>query len=184
MDDPVSAASITEGDAAILLRLGRFRFKRAETDAELEQVHRLNDETFVREVAQYADSGTGRLVDKFHDKNTYLIAMLGDELVGMVVVHDRPPFSVADRLPDPSVLNGLDGRPMEVRLLAVRPGHRRGPVFSGLLWALREHARRLGHTRLPHLRVLEERASRSTRSSASAPSGPATACGRGRVRSR
>src|SRR5262249_29211814 len=62
IDDGVSTATLSEGDDATLLRLGRFRFKRAETDAELEQVHRLNYETFVREVAQYDDAGTDRLV--------------------------------------------------------------------------------------------------------------------------
>jgi aspartate aminotransferase-like enzyme len=149
VDGCVSAAPTPERDGnAILLQLGRFRFKRAGSAAELEQVHRLNHETFVREVAQYGDTGFDHLVDKFHHKNTYIVAADGEDLVGMVAVHDRPPFSVEDRLPDPSVLEGLSGRPMEVRLLAVRPAYRRGPVFWGLLWALREHARRLGHTRL------------------------------------
>ncbi len=161
---------------AVLLQLGRFRFKRAEADAELEQVHRLNHETFVREVAQYADTGSDHLVDKFHQKNTYIVAVHGDDLVGMVAVHDRPPFSVADRLPDPSVLDGLGGRPMEVRLLAVRPAYRRGPVFSGLLWALREHARRLGHTRLL-ISGLEERLPLYAKLGFRA-LGPAVACGR------
>lgn len=173
--DSAAAASEREGHAS-LLRLGRFHFKRAETDTELEQVHRLNHETFVREVAQYGETESERLVDKFHYKNTYIVALHDDELVGMVAVHDRPPFSVADRLLDPSVLDGLGGRPMEVRLLAVRPAYRRGPVFSGLLWALREHARGLSHTlllisglagRVPLYAKLGFRAL-----------GPAVACGR------
>src|SRR5262249_7883439 len=176
IDDGVSTATLSEGDDATLLRLGRFRFKRAETDAELEQVHRLNYETFVREVAQYDDAGTDRLVDKFHHKNTYVIAMHGEELVGMVAVHDRPPFSVADRLPDPAVLDELGGRPVGGRLLAGRPGHRRGRFFSGLLWALREHARRLGHTRLL-ISGLEERVSLYAKLGFRA-LGPAVACGR------
>jgi aspartate aminotransferase-like enzyme/GNAT superfamily N-acetyltransferase len=172
-----SAAPTPERDGdAILLQLGRFRFKRAESDAELEQVHRLNHETFVREVAQYGDTGSEHLVDKFHHKNTYIVAVHGDDLVGMVAVHDRPPFSVEDRLPDPSVLDGLGGRPMEVRLLAVRPAYRRGPVFSGLLWALREHARRLGHTRLL-ISGLEDRVALYAKLGFRA-LGPAVACGR------
>jgi aspartate aminotransferase-like enzyme/GNAT superfamily N-acetyltransferase len=176
-DGWVSAAPTLErNDNAILLHLGRFRFKRAEADAELEQVHRLNHETFVLEVAQYGDTGSKHLVDKFHHKNTYIVAVDGDDLVGMVAVHDRPPFAVADRLPDPSVLDGLGGRPMEVRLLAVRPAYRRGPVFSGLLWALREHARRLGHTRLL-ISGLEARVPLYEKLGFRA-LGPAVACGR------
>src|SRR5947208_15947168 len=67
-----------------MLRLGRYRFKLAETAAEFEQVHRLNYRTFVREIPQHADSGDGSLVDKFHDKNTYILALRDDQIVGMM----------------------------------------------------------------------------------------------------
>ncbi len=127
------------------LSLGAYVVKRAETEAELDQVHRLNYETFVREVPQHDDTGLGRLVNKFDHKNAYWIAKLDDEVVGMIATHDRPPFSISDRLAEP--LQASD-RPLEVRLLAVRPSHRRGPVFLGLLWAVHEHARRQGYSRL------------------------------------
>jgi aspartate aminotransferase-like enzyme len=173
----VSGGPVFEGDGhEPLFRLGPYSFKWAETDDELDQVHRLNYESFVREVAQYSDPGTGRLVDKFHDKNTYVIARLGGDVVGMVAAHDRPPFSVADRLADPAVLDRPGEQPLEVRLLAVRPGYRRGPVFSGLLWALHQHARRLGHTRLL-ISGLEERVSLYAKLGFSA-LGPAVTCGR------
>src|ERR1043166_3044303 len=64
--------------------LGRFHFKVAETDAELEQVHRLNYRTFVQEIPQHGDNGTGRLIDKFHDWNTYFLALDGEQLIGML----------------------------------------------------------------------------------------------------
>src|SRR5688500_581427 len=83
---------------------GRYLFKRAETEWELEEVHRLNYRTFVREIPQHSDPGSGRLVDKFHDKNHYFIALSGDQLIGMVSVHDCPPFSVSERLSDPGIL--------------------------------------------------------------------------------
>jgi aspartate aminotransferase-like enzyme len=142
--------------AVPLLRLGQYSFKLAQTDAELDQVHKLNYETFVREIAQHGDPGTGRLIDKFHHKNAYLIAMCGDDVVGMAAVHSRPPFSIADRLADPKVIERPGERPLEVRLLAIRPDRRRGPVFSGLIWAIREHARSFGHTCLL-ISGLEER---------------------------
>lgn len=62
------AARRAQPDEEPLLRHGPYLFKCARTDFELDQVHRLNFETFVREVAQYDDPGTGRLVDKFHHK--------------------------------------------------------------------------------------------------------------------
>jgi len=128
----VSIVPCSELDSdAPLVRLGQYRFKPARTDAELDQVDRLNYDTFVREVAQHGDPGTGRLIDKFHHENTYLIATRGDDVVGMAAAHDSPPFSIADRLPDPDVIERPGDRPLEVRLLAVRPDCRRGPIFYG-----------------------------------------------------
>jgi hypothetical protein len=119
---------------------GRYEFKHAESDVEFEQIHRLNHRTFAQEIPQHEPSHTGRLVDKFHDKNTYLIAKHDGRVVGMLSVHDSPPFSVAARLPDPSLLDA-PARRMEVRLLAVEAAHRGGVVMAGLLWSALELAR-------------------------------------------
>ena len=100
---------------------GQTVFKRAESAAEFEQVHRLNHEVFAVEVGQYPPVRGGRLVDKFDRKNAYHLAIREDQLVGMVAVHDEPPFSIADRLADPGLLDRLPGRALEVRLLALRP---------------------------------------------------------------
>ena len=130
------------------LRLGRYEFKAAETPAEHEQLHRLNYETFVREVAQHDDTGDGRLVDKFHDKSLYFVALDGSRVVGMLSVHDRAPFSIADKLADPAALERLGPRPLEVRLLAVEPRHRHGAVFAGLGLAVLRHAQRRGYSHM------------------------------------
>src|SRR5262249_57424397 len=89
--------------------------------------------TFVGEIPQHADTGTGRLIDKFHHKNTYFIALEDKEVVGMVSVHGQPPFSIADRLPDPTVLERPGTRPLEVRLLAIKSEKRHSVVYSGLV---------------------------------------------------
>src|SRR5260221_6963241 len=102
----------------LIPQLGRYHFKRAETLAEMEQVHRLNYRTFVKEIHQHPDNGEGRLVDKFHEWNTYFLALLDDRLIGMLSVHDRPPFSIESRLADRSVIQQPGMRPLEVRLLA------------------------------------------------------------------
>ena len=147
-DGPAGVATGTPADPREPARLDRYRFKRAETADEFEQVHRLNHAVFAVEVGQHEPDPAGRLVDKFHGKNTYYIALRRGEVGGMVAVHDRPPFSIADRLEDPGVLARLPGRPLEVRLLAVRPGVRHGVVLPGLLWQVHEHARRHGHSHL------------------------------------
>jgi predicted N-acetyltransferase YhbS len=124
-----------------MLQLGRYQLKRAETDAEIEQIHRLNYRTFVEEIPQHASDEPGRLVDKFHHKNTYFVAVCEQQrVVGMISVHDQPPFSVASRLPDPRILERADRTRMEVRLLAVEPAHRGGPLMIGLLWMALDYA--------------------------------------------
>ena len=49
-----------------MFRVGPYLFKRAESQPEFEQVHRLNHRTFVEEIPQHQPTGTGDLVDKFH----------------------------------------------------------------------------------------------------------------------
>jgi hypothetical protein len=131
-----------------MFQAGPYLFKQAETDSEFEQVHALNYATFVREIPQHADSGDGRLVDKFHDKNRYFIALRGARVVGMLSLHDQPPFSVADRLPDPGILCEPGTRPVEIRLLAIRPEERHTTVFGGLTWSVMQHILGSGHTHL------------------------------------
>jgi predicted N-acetyltransferase YhbS len=125
-----------------MLQLGKYHFKRAETADEIEQIHRLNYRTFVEEIPQHTAQEPGRLVDKFHAKNTYFVAMTEGSVVGMVCFHDQPPYSVASRLVDPTILEHPPLRRMEVRLLAVEPAHRGGPIMIALLWLALEHARR------------------------------------------
>jgi aspartate aminotransferase-like enzyme len=131
-----------------MLRVGRYVFKRAEAGHEFEAIHRLNYRTFVEEIPQHPDPGTGRLVDKFHDKNVYFIALRDGRVVGMISAHGEPPFSVAPRLSDPSILQRPGSRPLEVRLLAIEPDERNGIVLIGLLWSFYEHARDNGYTDL------------------------------------
>lgn len=131
-----------------MFRVGPYLFKWAETAEEFEQIHRLNYRTFVGEIAQYPDPGTGILVDKFHHKNRYLIAVKQGRVVGMVSAHDQPPFSVTERLSDPSLLQRAGMRPLEVRLLAIEPAERNTLMFIGLIWALYNHAQATGHTHI------------------------------------
>jgi len=50
-------------------------YKVAATADEFEQIHRLNYQTFVGEIPQHSPNPEGRLVDKFHAENTYLIGV-------------------------------------------------------------------------------------------------------------
>jgi predicted N-acetyltransferase YhbS len=132
-----------------------YRFKRAETQDELDQVFRLNHDTFARELRQHSAHEDGRLIDRFHDKNTYYIAIAGDRVVGMIAVHDQPPFSVAARMADPNLLGDL-GRILEVRLLAVDPEHRSQMVIGGLFWEVLKHGRTGGHETVAISGIVEQ----------------------------
>jgi hypothetical protein len=112
---------------------------RVATEAEFEAIHRLNYRTFVEEIPQHEPNQEHRLVDKFHDQNTYLVAMRGDRLVGMMAVRGERPFSLDQKVPDLDSHLPPGRVPCEVRLLAVLPGERRGRVFWGLLRLVHEH---------------------------------------------
>jgi hypothetical protein len=114
-----------------------YRFVVATEPHQLEQIHRLNYRTFVEEIPQHRPNPERRLVDRFHDENTYVVCEVDDRVVGMICVRDRRPFSVdqkigpfEDQLP-PDLPR--PARPCEVRLLAIEPAHRHGRVVLGLL---------------------------------------------------
>jgi aspartate aminotransferase-like enzyme len=127
-------------------RVGRYVFKRADSADEIEQIHRLNYRTFVQEIPQHADDGQGRLVDKYHDRSTYFVAVHDGRVVGMLSVHDHPPFSIEARLRDPSIIKKRGMRPLEVRLLAIEPGERQSAVIAGVIYAMNAFARANGYT--------------------------------------
>ncbi|MCI0638227.1 MAG: aminotransferase class V-fold PLP-dependent enzyme [Gemmataceae bacterium] len=158
-----------------MLRVGQYVFKRAETSQEFEQIHRLNHRTFVEEIPQHRATGTGALVDKFHHKNFYIIVLRDDRVVGMVSAHDQPPFSIAERLPEPGILVSDGTRPLEVRLLAIEPDERNSTLFFGLIWTLYENAREEGYTHL-FISGVEERVAMYERLGF-VRLGPAVACG-------
>ena len=126
-----------------------YRYAVARDPALLAQVHALNHRTFAGEIPQHAPRPDGRLVDRFHDENTYLVALDGDgpeaEVVGMMALRDRRPFSLDAKLPDLDAHLPPEHPVVEIRLLAVRPERRHGRAFHGLMaFALRWMLRR-GH---------------------------------------
>jgi N-acyl-L-homoserine lactone synthetase len=152
---PRMRSNTIEETHALLVRRGEYSFKMADSLSEIEQIHRLNYLTFVQEVSQHPENGTGMLVDKFHPKNRYIVSMVGDEVVGMLAIHDQPPFSIAEKLPEPAQMESLGPRPLEVRLLAVKPSHRQRLVFSGLMWSVHNYACSHGYSHLLISAVLE-----------------------------
>jgi hypothetical protein len=110
----------------------RLVFKIADSTEEFEAIHRLNYRTFVEEIPQHEANPDGRLVDRFHTENAYLICLAGGELAGMLALRTRRPFSLDFKLQDLDALLPPGRRIGEVRLLAVEPAHRYSRVLPGL----------------------------------------------------
>jgi aspartate aminotransferase-like enzyme len=164
-----------------MLHVGQYVFKQADSQEEFEQIHALNYRTFVSEIQQHPDPGSAALVDKFHAKSVYLIVLRCLEaedrgrVVGMLSVHGQAPFSVADRLPDASLLTRPGMRPLEVRLLAIEREERNSTLFFGLIWSLYEYAEQHAYTHL-FISAYEQRLDLYQRIGF-VPLGPAVPCG-------
>src|SRR5580704_7949833 len=115
-------------------------FKEADNPRELQQIHALNHRVFSEEIAHHPTSPSGLLIDRFHGRNRYFVALHDDTVIGMISIHAGPDFSIARRLPDPEVLRTLS-RPFEIRLLAIEPQARNRTVLAGLLWQVYDFAR-------------------------------------------
>lgn len=124
---------------------GPTRFKTAEEPWEWEQIYRLNYRTFVDEIPQHAPNEERRLVDALLARSLPIIALEGDRVVGMVAICGERPFSLDRKLEDLDSYLPPGLEPCEIRLLAVEPDRRGGPVFAGLLGALLQVAREKGY---------------------------------------
>ncbi len=108
-------------------------FKIAEEESEFEQIYRLNYETFVEEIPQHQKNEERKLIDKYDKYNTYIIAKKGDEVIGMLSISGKRPFSVEQKLKgDFEKLLPVKGKFCETRLLSVKKPYRGLFVFAGL----------------------------------------------------
>jgi aspartate aminotransferase-like enzyme len=120
------------------------RYKLADSALEYEAIHRLNYRSFVEEIPQHAPNPERRLIDRFHEQNTYAICLEGDQLVGMIAGRCNRPFSLDAKLPNLDSYLPPHQRAVEVRLLAVLPRHRKQAVFVRLAGLLAVHFRQQG----------------------------------------
>ncbi len=144
-DRVISYANV---DQARVLPLGSttpLTFKIATEAWEFEQIHRLNYRTFVNEIPQHAPNPEGRLVDKFHNENTYIICLRGRQLVGMVALRAKRPFSLDAKLPNIDDYLPPHRSVCESRMLAVEFDVRNGQVLVGLLKQVFKYVVEHGH---------------------------------------
>ncbi|UXH45227.1 aminotransferase class V-fold PLP-dependent enzyme [Rossellomorea vietnamensis] len=99
---------------------------------EFQQIYALNYQTFVEEIPQHEENDTCMLVDKFHDENTYVVAKADEEVVGMIAVRSKRPFSLDQKLDNLDEYLPDQAVPCEVRLLSVKEEYRSTRVFYQL----------------------------------------------------
>jgi aspartate aminotransferase-like enzyme len=121
------------------------QFKVATEEWEFEQIHELNYRTFVEEIPQHQPAEQPRLVDKFHEENTYLICLAGRRVVGMLAARGRRPFSLDQKLPNLDSYLPPGRRPCEVRLLAVEKEFRNSQVFRGIIALMWQYGTERGY---------------------------------------
>jgi aspartate aminotransferase-like enzyme len=112
---------------------------------EFEAIHRLNHRAFTAEIPQHPPNPAGRLVDRFHGENTYVIAVRGAEVLGMIAVRGTRPFSLDDKLPDLDAHLPAGRRVCELRLLTIAKEHRTGRLLAGLLGYVWRHCLHAGY---------------------------------------
>ena len=120
-------------------------FKFATEDWEFEQIHRLNYKTFAEEIPQHQASPTQRLVDKFHEQNTYLICLSGRKLAGMLAVRGQRPFSLDQKLENVDSYLPSGRKVCEIRLLAIEKKYRGTQILQGILALLWQHGIEKGY---------------------------------------
>lgn len=108
----------------------------ASTPDEFEQVFRLNHATFAGEIPQHAPHADGRLIDRFHAENEYVLCKSGAEVVGMLALRGTRPFSLDQKLGDLDAHLPAARGICEIRLLSIKPAWRHSRVFAGLIRAL------------------------------------------------
>jgi aspartate aminotransferase-like enzyme len=121
------------------------RVKVASEPWEFDAIHRLNYRTFVEEIPQHPANASGVLVDRFDEENTYVIAVDGEHVLGMIAIRGRRPFSLDAKLSDLDAYLPPARRICEFRLLAVDKPHRAGRLLQQLIAGVWGHCHRCGY---------------------------------------
>jgi aspartate aminotransferase-like enzyme len=130
-----------------MINLNNLVFKIASKEEEFDQIHRLNYRTFVEEIPQHPQNTEKKLIDKFHNENTYIIGLNNnEELIGMVCVRSNRPFSIDKKVDNIDALIPTVGVLCEIRLLSVKEEFRSGFVFFGLMKKLSDYCNEMNYS--------------------------------------
>ena len=125
-------------------RTSIYVIKSPESELEVRGMWRLNHAVFAEEYPQHPAEPDGCLIDKFHGKNIYRIAWDGQDVLGMISAHWRPPFSAVAKFGNTVERLLIDGKTAEIRLLALRKDMRGTSLAVQLAVSLMTELQRLG----------------------------------------
>lgn len=100
---------------------------------EFDKIHQLNHQIFADEIPQHEKKDDGKLVDSFHEKNTYVVALEGEELVGMVCYNAIRPFSLDKKMEHLDAYLPPHEKLVEIRLFAVKKDKRKQGIALAML---------------------------------------------------
>jgi aspartate aminotransferase-like enzyme len=122
--------------------LNGFVYRIARLPWELEAIHALNYKTFVEEIPQHQPNKERKLIDRFHEQNTYIVCVDPEQhvLAGMVAFRNQRPFSLDAKLDDLDSYLPAGHSSCEIRLLAVEEKCRYTRICQELIAALVHHA--------------------------------------------
>ncbi len=106
---------------------------------EFDKVHQFNHAIFAEEIPQHEKKEDGRLIDAYHARNTYILAMLGEELVGMVCYNAERPFSLERKMEGIDKFLPPHNNLVEIRLFAVKKELRKQGIAIKMLQLLIPH---------------------------------------------
>jgi histidinol-phosphate/aromatic aminotransferase/cobyric acid decarboxylase-like protein len=100
-------------------------------------IYRLRHEVYAAELGQYPRNEEGQLVDRLDEHNLYIVARVGNELVGCISITPPGPWglSLDKHAPRSELGKPVTDRTWEVRLLTVAPPWRSGSAASLLMYA-------------------------------------------------
>lgn len=100
---------------------------------EFYEIFRLNHVIFANEIPQHEKREDAILQDAFHQNNTYVVAWLENELVGMVCFNPTRPFSLDKKMSDLDAYLPEHTNLVEIRLFAVKKELRKQGIAIGML---------------------------------------------------
>lgn len=115
-------------------------YKIADLASEYEQIYQLNYKTFVEEIPQHPQNKDNILIDRFNDENIYFICLNEtneqSELVGMLCLRDKRPFSLDLKLENIDKMLPSHQKPCEIRLLSIKDEYRNTKILYELVQKL------------------------------------------------